>query len=370
MLRSLVSLSLLMCGVLQLSADDVKTALHVRTASSQASAVVEAPLPAGLIANVDSNGEMQVQLVDLAAAGRRAAVNLSVSVVGIDGTVRQAIANDGGIATLQVPGEGWYSLVVADANQQKHGVLFVYANVAEAKSAPLVFPIASVSEGEVLRNIRGYLGNPEGPYAPLAGLDAYQISSGSFYQVQLAANGSLSGQVIAPLREDRQGLGSLDSINVTILQGGTAIKRSTANAAGQFTVAGLQPGVYGVIAAGQLGYTAFSFEAVAAPTVSAVQPVSMRTNAAVVGSQLVCCLVPASMLNQTIDAVRNAYESTGGVANAAAGNGATPAGGSSGMGGGGGGGGAGGLGALAGLAAAAAVLASDDDDGVASPAAP
>ncbi|QDV13690.1 hypothetical protein CA51_35810 [Rosistilla oblonga] len=369
MLRSLITLTLVMCGVLQLSADDANKSLRVKTASTTSLAAASNAFPEGLIANLDRDGRIQVQLLDLTAGKAGAAGNLAVTLVGVDGGVGHAVAGANGIASLQAPGAGWYSLVVADADQQKHGVLFIYANATgEAKTAPLAFPIVSVGEGAVLQNIRGYLGDVSGPFAPLAGINAYQIASGDFYRVQLASNGTLNGQVIAPLRADGQSIGSLESTNITIIQNGAALKRTTVNSSGSFSVAGLKPGAYGVIAAGQLGYTAFSIEALATPT---VQPVSTRAN--LQGGGLICCLVPASMMGPTMEAVSESFGESGGFANAGPGAPGPAAGGGGMTGGGGGGGGGGDIAALAALGAAAAVLAANDDDDdnfVASPAAP
>jgi hypothetical protein len=205
------------------------------------------------------------------------------------------------------------------------------------------------------------------------------------YNVSLGSEGTLTGQLIRFTNDD----GFLGDTAVTIYFNGTAVGTTTTDVDGKFQIAGLRPGVHGLVASGRAGYSAFAFDAFdahdLAMTNSAGQTLVVAM-AAKTTDVLPVVLIPPPMVPATIVAVEDYYptlrepsDMDGSIVDAPVGDpigpvagaftpgpmGAAPLGGGGGFSGGGGGGfGGGGIGGLAGLAGIGAIIAatSDDDD--------
>lgn len=185
--------------------------------------------------------------------------------------------------------------------------------------------------------------------------------------VVLMNNGLFVGKVSTPSKSQ-----DLSNIVVYVLKNGREVAKASVTAAGDFSVAGLKPGVYGLIAAGESGFAATSFELAA--------PAGMAAN----GQKLIAVvqepnvlsveLMPSTAANVVEETV--VTEEVVAVGPAPAPFGGAPMGfGGGSFGGGGGGGGFGGGGwagiaGIAGLATVAGILAADEDAAPVSPVVP
>lgn len=208
----------------------------------------------------------------------------------------------------------------------------------------------------------------------------------------LGTNRSFSPSQV--VKADEQGhlvgkIGALDGdadlsdLTVFILKDGQEVAKALVAPNGEYAVAGLQPGVYGFVAAGESGFVATAFEFVANKS----EPVNVR------GEKLIGIFRPCRFLNAeripyrdvvAVDVVQTevvevveapaevVVDSTTPMPGYGAGMGWGGFGGGGGGGSGMAGGGWGGIAGIAGLAAVAGILAAEDDDQapVVSPAVP
>ncbi|MCU0712881.1 MAG: hypothetical protein MUC43_12540 [Pirellula sp.] len=185
--------------------------------------------------------------------------------------------------------------------------------------------------------------------------------------VVLMNNGLFVGKVSTPSKSQ-----DLSNIVVYVLKNGREIAKASVTAAGDFSVAGLKPGVYGLIAAGESGFAATSFELAA--------PAGMAST----GEKLIAVVQEPNVLSVELmpSTAANVVEETVIVEEVVATGpapapfaGGAPMGAGGGFGGGGGGGGFGGGGwagiaGIAGLATVAGILAAEDDAATVSPIVP
>lgn len=261
-----------------------------------------------------------------------------------------------------------------------------------AIAKPFRLPVMRISNSEVLKNTSGYEVNPA-TRRDFAGADyerfsEYQAQQVVYYRTRINADGTLPGRVFTLVDPELEI--DYSGTNIAIYENGEYIRGTTTSPKGYFDVPGMKPGVYGVVASGPLGYSAFAFEAVgnAAPlpvpsvakkdspfrTAGFLQPAGPGES-----KMLYSPMLPPAMLPYLRSTVVGQYGSAGGSADAVATGPVAPvngtglgagggmaggsAGGSGGGGGGvGGGGGTGGLLGLAGLGAALAIATDDDDD--------
>ena len=85
------------------------------------------------------------------------------------------------------------------------------------------------------------------------------------YRVYLGPNGEMVGQLFTLERPNERGAQRLFGHNVVIHRNGSPIAKTLTDREGRFSVEGLSPGKYGLVVAGSSGYSAFAFEALAAP---------------------------------------------------------------------------------------------------------
>ena len=88
----------------------------------------------------------------------------------------------------------------------------------------------------------------------------YDSSDRHDYQVRLTSDGRLLGRVIARA-DDGQGLRLVANNNVLLVKDGRRLESKLSDENGDFEFEGVDEGVYGIVAAGPGGYTAFAFEA-------------------------------------------------------------------------------------------------------------
>jgi hypothetical protein len=85
------------------------------------------------------------------------------------------------------------------------------------------------------------------------------------YRVYLGPNGEMVGQLFTLERPNERGAQRLFGHNVVVHRNGSPIAKTLTDREGRFSVEGLSPGKYGLVVAGSSGYSAFAFEALAAP---------------------------------------------------------------------------------------------------------
>ena len=256
-----------------------------------------------------------------------------------------------GLYTLKAEGAGTiaiFSLVVLDETAGKH--------LPNAINVPVMHTSGRVSE--ILRG----QSNPRISFPSTAPtqdpLGSNRILASS-YQVMLDGQGNLSGRL-----GKSSAVSNMSSMTVFIMKDGQEFKRVRVSADGSFTVPGLAPACYGLVAAGDLGVAAVGFCAVNRSVVS------KNANGTVFVAQ---GKTPTSLNIELGDASGSELPPQNEVVvsdppiNRAVGMGPGFGGGGSGGGGSGGRGGLGGLGglaAIAGLATVGAIAASNNNDAI------
>lgn len=318
-------------------------------------------LPEDFIVRVE-DGRLRVVIESIGAMGQRSArSNLDVSLFDEDGVAQSATTNSSGIAEFKnVRVDALHAVLVNDENfHAAVPVLTMSPSKALEKNvvASSVRFAPIVADRDVILTSVANSDSLNVGVGALLGVEDFRPSTFTEHRVQLAADGTLNGRIVVA---DRDLNGSQRYANVTIFQDRQTIARTTANAEdGSFALPNLAAGVYGVIASGPAGYSAFEFEVVPAGVDFAVPkdpnnlPVSFT---AASNSQLVVFLVPPKLMMGVRDSITSAY-----------GNGAAPTNmasgpmvgfpGGSGMGGGMGGGGSGGSGMSGGGLGAGGALA-------------
>lgn len=218
-----------------------------------------------------STGSPAVELqlggtVDRNADGGIASV---VLVVHPDGATERVLANEEGRFPFQAS-EGLHAAYCLGASAHA-AVPFVVRYEAELPSnaigvpARLTLPTFALEFGRVKRASNSYLPPLSNRLAPPA-LDRTLLETGRIipsrrYRVNLGPEGLLQGQLF-PLMPADDFSRRVAGTTVLIHRDGELVARAATDATGWFEVQNLEPGTYGLIAAGNVGYTAFAFEAV------------------------------------------------------------------------------------------------------------
>lgn len=129
----------------------------------------------------------------------------------------------------------------------------------------------------------------------------FDVAERHNYMVRVTPDGRLLGQVITRGPGTNR-LQLAANNNLFLLKDGIRIKESKSDQAGRFQFNGVAPGVYGIVAAGPAGYTAFAFEAGEA-TVAANSQLSSQgfvIQDAGKSSVLPVVLVPPALLDAAI----------------------------------------------------------------------
>jgi uncharacterized membrane protein YgcG len=358
-------------------------------------------LPEDFMARVDGN-KLQIALVDIGVIDSKpSTASMLVRLLNPNGEERVAIANSSGIAEFDdVKPNEMHAILVADENAHAAvPIMTVSTQQADrigltAKNVKL--SLMPANRTEILASINRDLLPPSEPAGEVYASEAYRAKSTNPYRVQLQPDNRLLGRVIVA---DRDLAKQLRYAKLTFLKNNQVVARVDSDTAdGAFEVPNIEPGIYGVIAAGPAGYASFAFDVLPAARRLPVAfnsdgiPVStMQTDAS---NRLYVFLCPPKFVPTITDRLREIYRTPSGDAalppgtdpSAAAAGSSMGANGFAGMGGygggggfiGGGGGGGGGLfgrnlgGILgvAGLATVAGILAAEDDNQVTSPITP
>ena len=222
---------------------------------------------------------------------------------------------------------------------------------------------------EILGSITRGILPTNNPGGELYGSGDYKLQPVNPYTVKLQKDGNLLGKIVVA---DRELAENLRYAKLTFLRNNQVVARTDSNPSnGSFYVAGLVPGLYGVIAAGPAGYSSFAFDVL--PSARQVQLGKSPSEKLVsfvqadLNERLFVFLCPPKLVPKITDRIREAYgqpnvpstttQPVSGLTMAGNGGG----GGGGGF-GGGGGGGFGGLAAIAGLATVGAIAASNDNN--------
>lgn len=373
-------------------ADDAETtpASTTDALSAVKSEVAMNRLPVDNVAYLDGSGNVRLKL-DLMSAIRDSSSALDdamVNVVRPDGKVSLFTPDADGTVVIDnvIPGP---HAIIASGDQVHGAMLYYFDDAAKdrldlgAGGAPVQMTMLKIREDE-LRSAIDRCRSVKALMNPFDGLGA--LSKRFSYTVNLGDEGTLTGQLV-PFTNSN---GILSDTDVTIYFNGTAVGTTTTDANGRFQIAGLRPGIHGLVASGRSGYSAFCFDALdqgdVAVTTTGVQ--TLVTSMAQATEVLPVVLIPPPMVPATIEAVENYYPGLqelrkttdlgDSIVDAPLGDPIGPIGGAfgpspmagAGFGGGGFGGtsgggfGGSGIGGLAGLAGIGAVIAatSDDDD--------
>jgi len=341
-------------------------------------------LPEDFLSRLDGK-KLRVTLESLDTIySKMSPANLLVHLLDSKGVEKTAISDQQGIAEFSdVQENELYTVVVSDGNA--HGAISMMT-VSEEKateknisSTSIRLPLIGVNKEEILAAINSNIPPKKIVVGSLYGLDDYQLQNLNLHQVRLQSDGTLLGKVVFA---DRDLPEMLRYAKLTFIRNNEVVARADSNNKdGGFIVDGLSAGIYGIIAAGPAGYSAFAFNVLPStgepglPGANVLsKPVSFSQ--AEPAKKLYVFLVPPAVLEQVTGQVRETYSrpsdepivdnslgtqpSVAGYGNLGGGFGGGSYGGSgSGSGGGAGGGGFAGIAALGGIGA---VLANDFGD--------
>jgi hypothetical protein len=317
--------------------------------------------------------------------------NLLVHLISSQNQVATARTNQDGKAEFEgVSKDTHYALVIAEPSVHAAiPVMTVSQSVADrmgVNNQSFKVPAITPDKAELLATINRDIPPVQEPTGELSDVANYIPEKLSSTLVQLQQDGSLNGRVVVL---DRELARALRYAKLNFYQNQQLVKRTDSTPSdGSFSLQGINPGIYQVIAAGPAGFASFAFNVLPFNALSSIQRelgregyVSTQLSPA---NQLCVCLIPPRMVNQSTQIIRKNYGATsdagagqplaGGANGAGSGSssfGGFSSGGGFGGGGGGFGGGGGGLGAggggfgsligLGALGAIAAVIADDSD---------
>ena len=341
----------------------------------------EIELPEDFMVRVDGN-KMQVALVSIGAISpQMSKSNLLVRLLNSKGQEKEATTNLEGIATfLDVQPDELHALLVVDEKAHAAVPLLTVstqnATLRKISSKQVSLPLMPANREEILGSITRGILPTSNPGGELYGTGDYKLQAVNPYSVRLQNDGNLLGKIVVA---DRELAENLRYAKLTFLRNNQVVARTDSNLSdGSFNVAGLVPGLYGVIAAGPAGYSSFAFDVL--PSARQVQSGKSPSGKLVSfvqadpNERLFVFLCPPKLVPKITDRIREAYgqpnvpstttQPVSGLTMAGNGGGGGFGGGGFGGGGfgGGGGGGFGGLAAIAGLATVGAIAASNDNN--------
>jgi len=317
---------------------------------------------------LDAAGRLTGSAVGLEPGHKVSMGSLPVYLISNDVVVHTTRTNADGTFAFSGVKPGVYAIVVRDS--ASIGAFCLHVLSAEAgKHLPsdvevrVITPASDATKIIRQQSVPGTLSS----YPQMVETDPLADSrSFSSSPVVLMNNGLFVGKLSTPSKSQ-----DLSNIVVYVLKDGREVAKASASPTGDFSVAGLRPGVYGLIAAGESGFAALSFEL----AVPAAMGGATEKLIAVVQepNSLTVEMMPPSAANVVEE--NEVIEEVVSV-----GPPVTPFGGGGmpmGFGGGGGGGGGGfagggwaGIAGIAGLATVAGILAAEEDNTPVSPIVP
>ncbi len=177
-----------------------------------------------------------------------------------------ALADDIGSASVKVNGAGWYSVTVS--NQDGHAAVPFMVREMRADTLPspdadassVKVPMMELANAEALRINRSislwHELKRRQCHLPVRIMTGWNTSH---YRLALGAGNTLTGQLATISDKGMVGAGAGN--NVLVYRDGRLVYRTVSDDLGTFTIADVNPGVYGLVTVGPAGYSAFAFEA-------------------------------------------------------------------------------------------------------------
>lgn len=320
-----------------------------------------------------------------------------LTLVTPDNQIQDLERGDDGQFTIPNPVEGLYAIIARTAGSLATIPFYAKGIVEPANLPDLVSDISDQDNTvvvPVIENSRDVVEDLSEQYvafrepAPITPEQYdFQPLRRYGYQVRMSPDGLVSGQIIIPT-QDPQNRNLLTDNNLFLIRNGVRIANELSDGTGEFAFKNTTPGIYGLVAAGPAGYTAFRFEVLPSEAITRRDANALSDAGYVLqqiaeaASVLPVCMIPPDQAVTIIQIQRSDREmivdaplpmdsgATPLAGTASPSFGGAPAGGGGGFGGGGGGfggggfGGVGALGALAGIGGVIAATTGDDDDNV------
>lgn len=313
--------------------------LALGLAASARVSVAEEPIdqPTNLIIIQDEDKELSRVQTVFYSAEREASIELLVMgavELGRDATLVTVISPDG--VTDQISSEGQPLVTIENVRQGLHAIVASSASTHGTKlvnfqpegkddlpdpadeigrgldPTPPTQMTLAVTGAEQLRpfvdRIRGL--RYEGADSEF--VDPTDVRKTFNYRIALRADGTLIGRVYSVFKNPASV--SVEGTRIGIIQDGTAVASTTCDANGDFEVPDIEPGAYGLIAAGQAGYAAFAFAAEADVAELAVNDSQGQKFVSKIQPQpellpevLPVVLIPPSMCPEVIEAITETF---------------------------------------------------------------
>ncbi|MEM6691341.1 MAG: hypothetical protein AAF664_18080 [Planctomycetota bacterium] len=316
------------------------------------------------MAGVDKNQDLRVAAFDGRGMFVDSQINGStLSLYGVDPGPISVVVNGSSAhaAAIFVVSDGESLAATPDLDNKDETLV---ANRTSEMMSQL--KLTSISPDKVKETLARLNTDIQGRVSKLESMQVGQPSNGF---VKLGANGELSGRVMSITNVVPE------SMMVYVFSGNRLVVTADTDSLGRFTVPGIEPGAYNIVASGPAGYSAFGFVAGSATDAVASKSIASATSVLVnrvlqedPATVLPVPVIPQPLLDPTIEQIDDeeiiilepgvAATPVDGYYGAPV---ASPFGGFSG-GGGGAGGGIGGFGGIGGAGAAAAIIAATSDD--------
>ena len=315
---------------------------------------------------LDAAGRLTGSVAGLQPGEKVFLANMPVYLISGNSVLSKTVTSADGTFSFSGVTPGTYGIIARDASTFGAFSLNILSSERGSHLPSDVEMFVVTPATDALRILREQ-SVPGGESVLAASTDSDPLGNSRVYSdapVVMLSSGALSGKVSLPgVSRD------LSDVRVFILKDGLEVAAASVSKDGEFAVGNLRPGIYGMIAAGESGVAAISFEAADSPVrgvnateklITAVQQVSVLTTE----------LMPPGGVN-LVEVNVNQNEVASSEVPMSPFAGGSPM--SGGFGGGGGGGAAGGgvgwggIAGIAGLATVAAILASEDDPQPVSP---
>jgi hypothetical protein len=276
-------------------------------------------LPQELTAKVAENGSLKIAVdsFNVPYASEVSQGNVTVELMNLSGQKKLALIDAEGVAIFEnVDVDQLHALKID--SPLMHAVLVVMplspsaAEERKVTSDKITVPVIPNTQDEIQKVLASYTGfglDGATKLGTLYGPPEVQQQSDSMYSVRLTPEGSLNGIVIVPEKDlDRQVM----EANITLMNG-TRVVSQISSQGGRFSFANVIPGDYAVIAAGPVGYSAFSIEVIGSD--DGMKASNAKFDARYVAmnaaaSQATVVLVPPTLMPQVVSSMQTSSPST------------------------------------------------------------
>ncbi|MDA8745562.1 hypothetical protein N9N28_13095 [Rubripirellula amarantea] len=268
-------------------------------------------IPADNVAFISASQEVRVQLELLASLGRDLlSAKTIVTIVRPSGESEVIQLGDQSQVTIQNVQPGPHA-IVASGGGVFGAMLYYFHNQnvddlqSEAKEA-LDFPASKMTLLRVRdEDLRGSIDRIRG-LSTSNTIKNLEVSVGQSHDhsFTLGDNGLLSGQLVSV--DDSA---SLSGTQVQLFQDGVFVSSTQTLEDGTFKFVGLRQGVYGLVASGNAGYSAFSFDAVGSGSIASKQNFVSETfvNQMQSGASLPVVVVPPPFTAPVVSSSQDEY---------------------------------------------------------------